>query len=124
MAVVAPVALSGLKGMETRFGLAQGLSVALTHGVGRGNLRTELFWRRRWPMASYWLALEHSGVRPYAFRNILSTPGRPLAGCTGGGLSSVVLWCYVVPKSYTGRRRFPCATTSSAGTTPFAVGQL
>ena len=40
MAVVAPVALSGLKGMETRFGLAQGLSVALTHGGGRGNLST------------------------------------------------------------------------------------
>ena len=40
MAVVAPVALSGLKGMETRVGLAQGLSVALTHGGGRGNLRT------------------------------------------------------------------------------------
>ena len=44
--------------------------------------------------------------------------------CTGRGLSSVVLWCYVVPKSYTGGLRFSCATTSSAGTTPFAVGQL
>ena len=27
------VAVSGLKGMRTRFGLVQGLSVALTHGV-------------------------------------------------------------------------------------------
>ena len=33
LAVVAPVAVSGLKGMRTRFGLVQGLSVALTHGV-------------------------------------------------------------------------------------------
>ena len=32
-------------------GRFQGLSVALTHGVGRGNLCTELFWQGWWSVS-------------------------------------------------------------------------